>query len=159
MQTKRAKAIKKKELTAGELVGAGTTLTSGSLLLEEVVKPGEPQLARHDNIYATDNGATLLKYETLAKQDDDGIKTAQIIGYILLVLVAIMLSFPIACTIVKIKRMCGHDVSTFQWIGSKKVKDNNPRVSNEGEHSDIPMASPSMEKTLEDLNNNSILNH
>ena len=45
MQTKRAKAIKKKELTAGELVGAGTALTGGSLLLEEVVKPGEPQLA------------------------------------------------------------------------------------------------------------------
>ena len=55
--------------------------------------------------------------------------------------------------------MCGHDVSTFEWIGSKKVKDNNPRVSNEGEHFDIPTASPLREKTLKDLNNNSILNH
>ena len=55
--------------------------------------------------------------------------------------------------------MCGHDVSAFEWIGSKKVKDNNPKVSNEDEHSDTPTASPSMEKALDYLNNNSILNH
>ena len=79
MQTKRAKAIKKKAVAAGELVAAGAALTGGSLLLEEVVKPGEPTLAGHDNVYATDNGATLFKYETLAEQDDDRITTAQII--------------------------------------------------------------------------------
>ena len=83
-------------------MGAGTVLTGGSLLIEEVVKPGEPQLAGHDNVYARDNGATLFKYETLAKQDDDGITTAQIIGYILLVLIAIMLLFPIARATVKL---------------------------------------------------------
>ena len=55
--------------------------------------------------------------------------------------------------------MCGHDVSAFEWIGSKKVKDNNPKVSNEDEHSDTPTASPLMEKALDYLNNNSILNH
>ena len=159
MKTKRGKAIKKKAATAGELVVAGAALTGGALLLEEAVKLGEPQLAGHNNIYATDNGATLLKYETLAEQDDDGITTAQIIGYILLVLIAIMLLFPIARAIVKIKRICGHDVSAFEWIGSKKVKDNGPKNSNKDEYSETPTASPSMEKTLEDLNNNSILNH
>ena len=61
MQTKRAKAV-----AAGELVAAGVALTGGSLLLEEMVKPGEPKLAGHDNVYATDNDATLFKYETLA---------------------------------------------------------------------------------------------
>ena len=66
MQTKRAKAVKKKAVAAGELVTAGVALTGGSLLLEEMVKPGEPKLAGHDNVYATDNDATLFKYETLA---------------------------------------------------------------------------------------------
>ena len=70
-----------------------------------------------------------------------------------------MLLFPIARAIVKIKRICGHDVSAFEWIGSKKVKDNNPKISNKDEHSDTPTASPSMEKALDYLNNNSILNH
>ena len=114
MQTKRAKAVKKKAVTAGELVTAGAALTGGSLLLEEMVKPDEPKLAGHYNVYAMDNGATLFKYETLTEQDNDGITTAQIIGYILLVLIAIMLLFPIARAIVKIKRMCGHDVSAFK---------------------------------------------
>ena len=91
MQTKRAKAVKKKAVAAGELVTAGVALTGGSLLLED-----------DDNAYATDNGATLFKYETLAEQDDDGITTAQIIGYILLVLIAIMLLFPIARATVKL---------------------------------------------------------
>ena len=66
MQTKQAKAVKKKAVAAGELVTAGVALTGGSLLLEEMVKPGEPKLAGHDNVYATDNDATLFKYETLA---------------------------------------------------------------------------------------------
>ena len=61
MQTKQAKAV-----AAGELVAAGVALTGGSLLLEEMVKPGEPKLASHDNVYATGNDATLFKYETLA---------------------------------------------------------------------------------------------
>ena len=66
MQSKRAKAVKKKAVAASELIVAGAALTSRSLLLEEMVKPGEPKLAGHDNVYATDNGATLFKYETLA---------------------------------------------------------------------------------------------
>ena len=114
MQSKRAKAIKKKAVAASELVAAGAALTGGSLILEEVVKPGETKLAGPDNVYATDNGATIFKYETLAEQDDDRITTTQIIGYILLVLIAIILLFPIAHAIIKIKRMCGHDASAFE---------------------------------------------
>ena len=70
-----------------------------------------------------------------------------------------MLLFSIARAIVKIKRMCGNIVRALEWINSKKVKDNNPKVSNEDERSDTPTASPLMEKAFENLNNNSILNH
>ena len=76
MALKKAKAVKKKAVAAGELVAASAALTDGSMLLEEMVKPSEPQLAGHDNVYATNNGATLFKYETLAEQDDDGITTS-----------------------------------------------------------------------------------
>ena len=68
MKTKRVKVIKKKAAAAGELVVAGVALTGGALLLEEAVKPSESQLAGHDNVYATDNGATLFKYKTLAEE-------------------------------------------------------------------------------------------
>merc|ERR1712240_814574 len=116
-------------------------------------KPSEPQLAGQDNVYATDNGATLFKYETLA-EEDDGITTAQILGYVLLVLIAVLLLFPLARAIIKIKRMCGHNMSNF----SEESKDSDSDSSKDSKH-DSPAASPSMEKAFEDLNNNSILNH
>ena len=153
MKTKRAKAIKKKATAAGELVVAGAALTGGAMLLEEVAKPSEPQLAGHDNVYATDNGATLFKYETLA-EEEDGITTAQILGYVLLVLIAVLLLFPLARAIIKIKRMCGHDMSNF----SEESKDDDSDDPKDNKH-DGPTATPSMEKAYEDLNNNSILNN
>ena len=152
LKTKRAKAVKKKAAAAGELVVAGAALTGGAMLLEEVAKPSEPQLAGHDNVYATDNGATLFKYETLA-EEEDGITTAQILGYVLLMLIAVLLLFPLARAIIKIKRMCGHDMSNF----SEESKDKDSDDSKDNKH-DGPTATPSMEKAYEDLNNNSILN-
>ena len=152
LKTKRAKAIKKKATAAGELVVAGAALTGGAMLLEEVAKPGEPQLAGHDNVYATDNGATLFKYETLA-EEEDGITTAQILGYVLLVLIAVLLLFPLARAIIKIKRMCGHDMSSFSDESKDEDSDNPKDNKHEG-----PTATPSMEKAYEDLNNKSILN-
>ena len=104
-------------------------------------------------IYATDNGATLFKYKTLA-EEEDGITTAQILGYVLLVLIAVLLLFPLVRAIIKIKRMCGHDMSNF----SEESKDNDPDSSKDNKH-DGPTATPSMEKAFEDLNNNSILNN
>ena len=102
LQRKRAKAVRQKATAAGELVVAGAALTGGAMLLEEVAKPSEPQLAGHDNVYATDNGATLFKYETLA-DEEDRITTAQVLGYVLLVGIAILLLFPLAKAIMKIK--------------------------------------------------------
>ena len=153
MKTKSVKAIKKKVAAAGKLVVVSVALTGGALLLEEAVKPGEPQLACHDNVYTTDNGATLFKYKTLA-EEEDGITTAQILGYVLLVLIAILLMFPLVRAIIKIKRMGGHDMSNF----SEESKDNDPDVSKDNKN-DSPTATPSMEKAFEDFNNNSILNH
>ena len=69
-----------------------------------------------------------------------------------------MLLFPIACTIIKIKRMCGHDVSAFEWISSNKDKRNPPTTSNNVGHPYTATASPSMEKAFDNLNNNSVLN-
>ena len=152
LKTKQAKAVKKKAAAAGELVVAGAALTGGAMLLKEVGKPSEPQLAGHDNVYATDNGATLFKYETLA-EEEDGITTAQILGYVLLVLIAVLLLFPLARAIIKIKRMCGHDMSNF----TDESKDKDSDDSKDNKH-DGPTATPSMEKAYEDLNNNSILN-
>ena len=71
-QTKTAKRVKGKVLAGVELVGAGAALTVGAMLLEEATKPKVAQ--GHDNVYATDNGATLFKYETLASEDE-GIST------------------------------------------------------------------------------------
>ena len=113
MTSKKAKAVKKYALAAGELITAGAALTSGSMLLEEMVKPSEPQLAGHNNVYTTNNRATLFKYEILAEQDDDGVTTSEVIWYIIFILLAILLIFPITRAIIKIKRMCGHDVSAF----------------------------------------------
>ena len=152
MKTKRAKAIRQKATATGELVVAGAALTGGAMLLEEVAKPSEPQLAGHDNVYATDNGATLFKYETLA-EEEDGITTAQILGYVLLVLIAVLLLFPLARAIIRIKRMCGHDMSSFSDESKNKDSDNPKDNKHEG-----PTFTPSMEKAYEDLNNNSILN-
>ena len=152
LKTKRAKAIKKKATAAGKLVIAGAALTGGAMLLEEVAKPNEPQLAGHDNVYATDNGATLFKYKTLA-EEEDGITTAQILGYVLLVLIVVLLLFPLARAIIKIKRMCGHDMKNF----ADESKDNDSDEMKD-DKKDVPTATPSMEKAYEDMNNNSILN-
>ena len=76
LTTKNAKAVKQKAFTGAELVGAGVALTGGSMLLEEMVKSKDPQVVSHNNVFATDNGATLFKVETLAGQDDDKITTA-----------------------------------------------------------------------------------
>ena len=86
-------------------------------------------------------------------EEEDGITTAQILGYVLLVLIVVLLLFPLARAIIKIKRMCGHDMTNF----ADKSKDKDSDESKDVKH-DVPTATPSMEKAYEDLNNNSILN-
>ena len=73
---KNAKVIRNKAFTGAELVAAGAALTSGAMLLEETARPKRTPVAGHDNVYATDNGASLFKVETLAGQEDDQITTS-----------------------------------------------------------------------------------
>ena len=68
---KNAKVIRKKVFAGAKLVAARAALTGGAMLLEEATKPKETPVVGHDNVYATDNGATLFKLETLAGQEDD----------------------------------------------------------------------------------------
>ena len=82
-------------------------------------------------------------------EEEDGITTAQILGYALLVLIAILLLFPLVRAIIKIKRMCRHDMSNF----SEESKDNDSDDSKDDKHDGLT-ATPSMEKAYEDLNNN-----
>ena len=125
LTAKNTKAIKQKAFTGAELVGAGAALTGGSMLLEEIVKTKEPQAVGHDNVYATDNGATLFKVETLAGQDDDDeFSSGEIIIYIIFILLALLLLIPLAWAVIKIKKMCSQDTSAFSWDRFQKKSDN-----------------------------------
>ena len=73
---KNAKVIRKKAFAGAELVAAGAALTGRAMLLKEATKPNEIPVVGHDNVFATDNGATLFKVETLAGQEDDEITTS-----------------------------------------------------------------------------------
>ena len=110
-QTKTAKRIKGKVLAGVELVGPGAALTGGAMLLEEATKP--KVAPGHDNVYATDNGATLFKYKTLASEEE-GILTSEIIGYAILAICMVLFSIMFARAILKIKQMCGHKTNIFK---------------------------------------------
>ena len=58
---KNAQVIRKKAFAGAELVTAGAALIGGVMLLEEATKPKDPPVVGHDNVYATDNGATLFE--------------------------------------------------------------------------------------------------
>ena len=94
------------------------------MLLEEVTKSKYPQVVGHDNVYTTDNGATIFKVETLAGQDNNKITTSEIIGYIIFIFLALLLFIMFARAIIKIKNMCGQDTSAFNLERLQKKSDN-----------------------------------
>ena len=118
---KNAKAIRNKAFTGAKLVAAGAAITGGAMLLEEAATPKRTPVAGHDNVYATDNGASLFKVETLGGQEDDKITTSEIIGYVILVFLMILLFIMFARAIIKVKQMCGQDTSAFN-LGSLRKK-------------------------------------
>ena len=138
-QTKTAKRVKSKVLAGVELVGAGATLTGGAMLLEEAAKPKLPQ--GHDNVYATDNGATLFKYETLASEGE-GISTSEIIGYAILAICMVIFSIMFARAIIKIRQMCGHKPR------NKDLDDSDDTIYKGNQEPSVP----SIERTFEDIN-------
>ena len=103
------KKVRGKVLTGVELMGAGATLTVGAMLLKEAAKPKLPQ--GHDNVYMTDSGPSLFKYETLASEDD-GISASEIIGYSIIAISLMIFSIVFAKIILRIKRACGHNIDS-----------------------------------------------
>ena len=134
-------------------------LTSGSMLLEEMVSTKNPQVKGHNNIYATNNGATFFEMESLAGQEDK-VTTMEIIGYIVFVLIVLLLFIPCIHAILRIKRTYGQDTGSFNLDRSpKKVDGGHGRVTyNTGLPEVVESTSPSMERTFEELNSDNNLN-
>ena len=105
MSSQRAKIAKKKAMAGAELVAAGAALTGGSILMEELFNSKTPQVEDHNNVYATDSGATLFKVESLAGQEDT-ITNMEVLGWIIFGLILILLSIPMVRAILKIMRTC-----------------------------------------------------
>ena len=71
MNKDRWKVIRQKAVAGIQLVGAGTILTGGSILMEKMVdSEPSPQLSGHDNIYAADLSPSFIKIESLASKED-----------------------------------------------------------------------------------------
>ena len=119
-QTKAMKRVRSKVMTGVELVGAGAALTGGAMLLEEAAKPKLPQ--GHDNVYATDSGPSLFKYETLASEDD-GISASEIIGYAIITISLVIFSIIFAKIIIRIKRACGHNTDNTDFSDTEDTKE------------------------------------
>ena len=141
-QTKTAKRIKNKALAGVELVGAGAALTGGAMLLEEAAKPKLPQ--GHDNVYTTDNGPTLFKYETLASEEE-GISTSEIIGYAILAICVVIFSIMFVRAILKIRQMCNHKPR------NKDFDDSEDTIFKGNQEPSLP----SVDRTIEDTNQHS----
>ena len=139
-----------------ELVGAGAALTGSAMLLEEATKPEVAPTSGHGNVYATDNGATLFKYETLASEEE-AVTTSEIIGYVILAICMVLFFIMFARAIIKIKQMCGHNTNIFK-VGNKDDDKQEETSHKQKTHGNPEPSVPSMEKTLEDLNNSSIFN-
>ena len=110
---KNAAKIKNKAFAGAELVTAGTALTGGVMLLEEAAKPRQTEAPGHDNVFATDNGASLFKVETLGGQEDE-ITTSEIIGWVIITCLFILLAIIFSRAIIKVKKTCGHRTSGFK---------------------------------------------
>ena len=119
---KNAAKINNKAFAGVELVAAGAALTGGAMLLEEAAKPKKPPVPGHDNVYATDNGASLFKVETLGGQEDE-ITTSEVIRWVILICLFILLAIIFARAIIKVKKTCGQDTNIFKIGKIKEEKE------------------------------------
>ena len=150
-QTKAMKRVKGKVMTGVELVGAGAALTGGAMLLEEATKPKLPQ--GHDNVYATDSGPSLFKYETLASEDD-GISESEIIGYAIITISLIIFSIIFAKIIIRIKRACGRNADIYDPEDNKEtIHDTPDKIHDDtGNHNDFSIEN-AMKQAKENYDN------
>ena len=150
-QTKAMKRVKGKVMTGVELVGAGAALTGGAMLLEEATKPKLPQ--GHDNVYATDSGPSLFKYETLASEDD-GISASEIIGYAIITISLIIFFIIFAKIFIRIKRACGQNTDVHDHEDNKETIHNTQDNTHDdiGDHNDFSVEN-AMKKAKENYDN------
>ena len=101
------KLAKKKAVAAIELVGAGAALTGGSIMMEKMVEsPPSPQVTGHDNVYAADSSPSIIKFESLAGQDN--MSALEVTGWVIFSLILVMLTIPVIMPILRIMRTCQH---------------------------------------------------
>ena len=122
---KNAAKIRNKAFAGAELVAAGTALTGGAMLLEEAAKPRKTDAPGHDNVFTTDNGASLFKVETLGGQEDE-ITTSEIIGWVIITCLFILLAIIFSRAIIKVKKTCGHRTNGFKM--GKLVDDKEAKI-------------------------------
>ena len=128
MNKDRRKLIRQKAVAGMELVGAGTALTGGSILMEKMgaLEPS-PQLSGHDNVYAVDLSPSFIKVESLAGKED--ISTLKIVGWVIFGLILLLLSIPVICAIIQIMKTCRQSTSSYTLDNSQTEKEPEEKYS------------------------------
>ena len=152
---KNAAKIRNKAFAGAELVAAGAALTGGAMLLEEAAKPSQTQAPGHDNVFATDNGASLFKVETLGGQEDE-ITTSEIIGWVIITCLFILLAIIFSRAIIKVKKTCGHDTSRFKMGKLKDEKEAKIEITSIGSNPEAtaPPSNQSLEEAIKKAREN-----
>ena len=152
---KNAAKIRNKAFAGAELVAAGAALTGGAMLLEEAAKPRQTQAPGHDNVFATDNGASLFKVETLGGQEDE-ITTSEIIGWVIITCLFILLAIIFSRAIIKVKKTCGHDTSVFKMGQVKEEKEAKHEITSQRSNPEAtaPPSNQSLEEAIKKAREN-----
>ena len=117
---KNKKIIKKKIVTAAELVATGALLTAGGNMVDKLSEDSAPQITASEVMWNQDQGKALFEIKTV--QRDSGISGWGIGGYIVLALGMIILAFPAIKAIKWIIKSCGDRTRTYS-IDKKEVED------------------------------------
>ena len=86
-----------------------------------------PQVTRHDNVYAADSSPSIIKFESLAGQDN--ISALEVTGWVIFALILVMLTIPVIRAILWIMRMCQHKTESYNLDSSPSVKDSEEKYN------------------------------
>ena len=87
---KNKKNIKKKIITAAELVAAGTLLIAGGNMVDKLSEDSAPQITASEVTWNQDQGKALFEIKTV--QRDSGLSDWGLSGYIMMALGMILLA-------------------------------------------------------------------
>ena len=108
---KNKKILKKKAVTAVELVATGALLTAGGNIVDKLSEDTAPQISASEVTWNQDQGTALFKIETV--QRDSGTSNWEIGGYIMLALGMIILAIPAIKAIKWVIKSCGDRTRTY----------------------------------------------